>query len=248
MSQDKGNQLLSHDAALDDYLGHLLTPDSESEPARPAQATVTSITPVVRLGVVRQNDDIPVVKPVEATKSTITPSASETQSKSLESEDITEPTVPSIVEETRTIPSGIVPGWAGETFACTQIMVDGIPLAFPTHAIKQVVDFKKDLRPVNQQPDWVMGLLIQDQGFIAVIDSARLFYQEAGRAASDSVYKKIITFGDGRWGLACDEVGQVISMSSIDVRWRTDNSRRQWLAGMLRHCALIDPDKLFEGL
>jgi purine-binding chemotaxis protein CheW len=44
------------------------------------------------------------------------------------------------------------------------------------------------------------------------------------------------------WGLAVDSVTQPISLLPEDVKWRSDRSKRPWLAGTVKEhmCALLD--------
>jgi len=61
---------------------------------------------------------------------------------------------------------------------------------------------------------------------------------------------KIILMDEGKWGLACDDIGEVITLQNTDVRWRTAEGRRTWLAGTVsdRLCALLDTDSLSKML
>jgi purine-binding chemotaxis protein CheW len=64
----------------------------------------------------------------------------------------------------------------------------------------------------------------------------------------------VVFIADGTWGLACDELAQVVTLRPDEVRWRTSRTRRRWLAGtVIEHmCALLDPpvfaDVLASGL
>lgn len=238
MSGNRGNPLLNQAAALDEYLDHLLTPEDS------AAAQVTTEAPTVQAVVHHlepklKSDEVPVIQPVRLKNDQpVVPVIADVPAVISQSDSPSRPTA---------APEGIVPSWAGDQFNCIQLMVDGIPLAFPDHALCSVQDFVQPLRPVKNQPDWVLGLLMQGDGFIAVIDSARLFYKDSDGPKTEIDYTKIVVFGDGRWGLACDSVGDRFPVTSHEVRWRKDNSRRKWLAGMMRHCALVDPDQLFDG-
>jgi len=54
--------------------------------------------------------------------------------------------------------------------------------------------------------------------------------------------KYVVSINGVPWGLAVDSVNQPISLMPEDVKWRTDRSKRPWLAGTVKEhmCALLD--------
>jgi len=101
---------------------------------------------------------------------------------------------------------------------------------------------------------WFLGLR-EHQGLRArLVDIAAVVLpadKYAALAPADSRrLGKVVMIDDNRWGLACDEVGEVISLSRDDVKWRTEMGRRPWLAGtVIEHmCALLDTDALARML
>lgn len=56
--------------------------------------------------------------------------------------------------------------------------------------------------------------------------------------------KHIVLIDNYRWGLACDKIGEVITLQPDEVRWRSDTSSRKWLAGtVIDHmCALLNSE------
>ena len=74
--------------------------------------------------------------------------------------------------------------------------------------------------------------------------------QLAGDEPRDRV-KHIVLIDDYRWGLACDKIGEVITLNPDAVKWRTSKTTRGWLAGtVIEHmCALLNSEgfaKLLE--
>ena len=59
-------------------------------------------------------------------------------------------------------------------------------------------------------------------------------------------YQYLITLGDSQWGLLAEKLINNITLSKEDVKWRTNKSKRPWLAGVIKEkmCALIDVDNL----
>ena len=61
---------------------------------------------------------------------------------------------------------------------------------------------------------------------------------------------RVVMINDCQYGLACDEVNEVVTLSPEEVRWRTQRTQRRWLAGtVIEHmCALIDANAFAELL
>jgi purine-binding chemotaxis protein CheW len=89
---------------------------------------------------------------------------------------------------------------------------------------------------------------------VPVIDTAQLVLPEdrLQRLVGEPQDRitRIVFIDEGRWGLACDQVDEVISLTQEQVRWRTSRTMRRWLAGtVIDHmCAIIDPPAFAEML
>jgi len=55
---------------------------------------------------------------------------------------------------------------------------------------------------------------------------------------------------DSQWGLASDKLVNTVTLQKSDVKWRQNDTKRPWLAGMVkeRMCALIDVYQLISML
>ena len=140
------------------------------------------------------------------------------------------------------------PAWAESMFQALLFKVAGLTLAVPLVELNGVVEWRTDA--ITQMPghvDFYLGLLPHLGKNVAIIDTARLV-MPADRLTSlvgDDPYKRltlVVLIDGGRYGLACDEVAQVITLQPTAVRWRTSRTQRRWLAGtVVEHmCALID--------
>jgi len=100
-----------------------------------------------------------------------------------------------------------------------------------------------------------MGILQHLDYKIAVIDTARMVLptnkleQFAEEDPRDRV-NHIVLIDDYRWGLACDTIGEVITLKPDEVRWRTSKNSRNWLAGtVIEHmCALLNSEGFADML
>ncbi len=100
---------------------------------------------------------------------------------------------------------------------------------------------------------WFLGLLTRQEQQVKVVDTALLVVPEERRqnlvAGDPDRLGHVIYIDDGRWGLACDCLGEVVTLSEAAVKWRGSRGKRPWLAGtVIEHmCALLDTEA-FAGL
>lgn len=129
--------------------------------------------------------------------------------------------------------------------------VAGITLAVPLEQLNGILEWNDEVTSMPNSSAWFMGLLAERGQQIKIIDTGMLVVPSKFRGNhSREDMQKIILIGDSKWGLACDSVSEVITLSRDKVRWRGENSKRPWLAGMVvdRMCALLDIDKFVELL
>lgn len=140
-----------------------------------------------------------------------------------------------------------LPDWHNEPFQALLFKVAGLTLAVPLAELNGVVEWTDAVTEMPGHADFYMGILQHLGESVAVIDTARLVFPRdklvtlAGDNPRERV-KRIVLIGDGKWGLACDEVDEVITLQPDDVRWRTNRTTRYWLLGtVIEHmCALLD--------
>lgn len=129
--------------------------------------------------------------------------------------------------------------------------VSGVKFAIPLDKLNGILEWSEDLTQMPNRSDWFLGVLSERERQIKVIDIAVLVVPSKFRQSHDAKkLQKIILIGDSHWGLACDAVSEVITLSKKDVRWRSETSKRPWLAGtVIEHmCALLDADEFAEML
>ncbi len=144
-------------------------------------------------------------------------------------------------------PADPTPDWARPHFQALILHVGPLRVAVPLVKLRRVVAWAdpEAVQPAVGQPEWMHGLLDHRRQLVQVVDTARLILPEdrlpppAERRAG-----RIVLVADGSWGLACQEVGDVLRVRADQVAWRTSAGRRPWLAGTVREhlCALIDTD------
>lgn len=134
------------------------------------------------------------------------------------------------------------PGWAQSGFDCLLFSVNGLKLAVPLVLLGSVHPLDQALTPLVGRPAWFMGLLGRGGRNTRVVDTARWVMPERYQGASHASYGFVIRLDDSDWGLACDEVAQSFRLEPDQVKWRSEDGRRPWLAGTVKSqmCALLD--------
>ncbi|HED16110.1 MAG TPA: chemotaxis protein CheW [Gammaproteobacteria bacterium] len=147
-----------------------------------------------------------------------------------------------------------VPEWAQQSFQSLMFSVTGLHLSVPLDKLSGVIPWNSDhIVPMPGHSENFLGLLRHLGQNVKVIDLARLVVPQNGGPdivpAADRV-KHILLIDDGRWGLACDSINEILVLEAQDVRWRTCAGKRAWLAGTIidKLCALLELDALVKLL
>jgi len=156
---------------------------------------------------------------------------------------------PSGKEETQ--PVAGVPGWdTTAPFQALLFKVAGLTLAVPLIKLKGVMPNESGMTPMPGHSSLFLGI-VPYQGIKAkVVDTARFILPQEGAAQleADAAGRSahLVMIDEGRWALACDSIGEVIELEQKDVKWRSANGKRAWLAGTVidQMCALLDIDAL----
>ncbi|PXF29312.1 hypothetical protein WH50_21295 [Pokkaliibacter plantistimulans] len=136
------------------------------------------------------------------------------------------------------------PGWAVNRFECLLFNVSGLKLAVPLIELGGVLTIpEKGLTPLFGQAKWFMGLLPAHGGrMIRVVDTALWVMPDRYDEEQRKSMKYVILIEGSDWGLGCHDVAEAITLGEQEVRWRSERSKRPWLAGtVIDHmCAIMD--------
>ena len=134
------------------------------------------------------------------------------------------------------------PLWAEGEFDVLLFDVAGLSLAVPLVALGHIVPLDKKLTHLQGQSDWFMGILPASVGDIRTVNTALFVMPERYKPNFAETAKYVVTIDGLPWGLAVDDVHQPIRLGPDDVKWRSERSKRPWLAGTVKShmCALID--------
>ncbi|QEP43191.1 chemotaxis protein CheW [Ectothiorhodospiraceae bacterium BW-2] len=148
-----------------------------------------------------------------------------------------------------------IPVWGESRFQALLFKVAGLTLAVPLVELSGVQEWEPEaLTIMPGHIDWYLGIINHRGRRIPVIDTALFVLPEnrkqRAKATQSERLQRIVYIDNNRWGLACDEVSDVISLEPQSIRWRSNRTSRKWLAGTVieKMCAIIDPPSFAEML
>ena len=251
----KSRKLVEQQHALDDFFESLMRDVQEYAEQEEAVADITKAAAVPQatsVPVIRQEIQLDVAPPpLRIPLPAVAP-------------PVTDVVIPAVIDNPPVeIKSAMIapsidepPAWSQHPFQALLFKVAGLTLAVPLVDLNGVVEWNADA--VTEMPghaEFYLGLLPHLGKNVALIDTARLVLPADRLAdlAADNPHariSRIVLIQDGRYGLACDTVADVITLQPQDVRWRTSRTQRRWLAGtVVAHmCALIDASAFAQML
>ena len=124
--------------------------------------------------------------------------------------------------------------------------VGGLTLAVPLVELGTIYPINDEITPLFGQIDWFMGLLPVKEGNLRTVDTPKVVMPERYQEGMQENFQYVISINAMDWGLAVDTVSNAIMLEPEDVRWRSERSKRPWLAGtVIEHmCALVDVSQL----
>lgn len=142
------------------------------------------------------------------------------------------------------------PQWAQERFEVLLFQVSGLTLAVPLIALGQIQAITDGLTPLFGQADWFMGLQPSPAGEIRTVNTALFVMPERYDPNFVKSANYVMSLNGVSWGLAVDTVNQPITLEVDDVKWRSERTKRPWLAGTVKEhmCALIDIPQMAQML
>lgn len=135
------------------------------------------------------------------------------------------------------------PAWAEQPFECLLFKAGGLTLAVPLVELGSIYPLEDgDITEIFGQIDWFLGLMHTKYGNVRVVDSARVVMPERYSDEMAAGYHYVLTLNESDWGLGIDEVVGTTQLDPEAVKWRSDRSKRAWLAGTVveQMCALLD--------
>lgn len=209
----------------------------------------------------------PVVEEAVAQPETIQPEPS--QAESIQTEPLkTEPAEALAVPETETETTEQVqetrevgvppeelrypnaPEWAQEDFDVLLFDVCGLKLAVPMETLGRIIKVEHETNNLIGRPDWFIGAYSEAEQRLFVVDTAKYIMPEKGFDLGEEGYDYIIQLQRTQWTLACKNVQTTVRIQPDQVKWRSAQGKRKWLAGTVvdHMCALLHVDSLVDLL
>ena len=138
--------------------------------------------------------------------------------------------------------------WRTSDFQVLIFDVQGLKLALPLHELNGILTWPETSLPkIPDKPSWYIGLYSQGHQHTQVIDTGHIVLPSQYQNSQNKP-KFIITVGDGKWGLACNKVESVVTLSPDKVRWRQHPGKRPWLAGTVleQMCSILNIEALMK--
>lgn len=144
----------------------------------------------------------------------------------------------------------LAPPWAQTEIDCLLFDVCGLKLAVPMEMLGRIIKLEDELNFIIGKPDWFLGVLNDQEYRLSAIDTALYIMPEKGKRLSESGYTHLLQLQRSNWTLACSRVYHTVRIHPNDVKWRSLNGKRPWLAGtVIQHmCALLQVDTLIHLL
>ncbi len=129
--------------------------------------------------------------------------------------------------------------------------VAGLKVALPLKELGGIHQIGT-LNTLPGKPDWYKGVMLYRDQKINVVNTAMWVMPEKyDQALAEKLnYQYVIMLGKSSWGLACETLVNTVSLEQDDVKWRSSEGKRPWLAGLIKQhmCALLDVDALIALL
>jgi purine-binding chemotaxis protein CheW len=136
--------------------------------------------------------------------------------------------------------------WREQPFEALLFDVAGLTLAVPLVSLGTIHALDAEITPLFGQPDWFLGILPTVGGNLKVLDTARWVMPERYTDALQEGLRFVISVEGYDWGLAVHGVSRSIKLTPDQVKWRSQQGKRPWLAGTVidQMCALLDVSAL----
>lgn len=132
---------------------------------------------------------------------------------------------------------------AAHPLTCFVFSIAGLKLAVLLDRVAAILDYTECMG--QPQPPSQLGVVMHAGATLPVLDIARIVMPQT---SISEPYRHLVVV-DGRCAWACHKVDTVIEVMSDAVRWRSDQTRRRWLAGMIANppCAVLDVEALIPA-
>jgi len=140
--------------------------------------------------------------------------------------------------------------WKQSPFQVLIFDVQGLKVALPLHELNGIFTYPEAKLPrLPGKPEWYLGLYQHQEYRSQVVDTAHVILPD-GFQHTPIPPNYIILIDNHKWGLACNDIIEVTTLSPDEVKWRKQLGNRPWLAGTVisRMCSILNVAMLAEQL
>lgn len=152
-----------------------------------------------------------------------------------EQTEVTQLSEPELAESVQIQPqqaSGL-PDWVENEFQVLLFKVNGITMGIPLNALKGILNYSGEASQLPGQPVWSLGVVLNREEKVVVIDSARLLMPERLTVDDRVKPQQLLIIGEGDRALAVDSICNTLSIEKDEVRWRSGVPNKPWYAGII---------------
>ncbi|MCU7842909.1 MAG: chemotaxis protein CheW [Candidatus Thiodiazotropha sp. (ex Monitilora ramsayi)] len=221
LKQQRTKTVAKPDVALADYLDTLLS-EIDGDPAKPVTSTSTKAE-TAQADILLKSEKDPQIS--------------------------CETVVPDAVDEALSHPE--VPEWAEVPFQVLTFSVNNVNLAVPLSRLNGILPIEDRISQLPGQPDWSLGVVLNQDNKVVVVDTQRLLMPEKQLDETDeSLLRHILLIGEGSRGLAVESLKGTEMLDKTAIRWRGFKGTHPWYAGIIieKLTVMIDVDGVMEML
>jgi purine-binding chemotaxis protein CheW len=227
------SKIAEPDSALKSYLDTLLLEIDELTVTQP-KVEVKEQLADADINYDEHRELAPVLAPAPAPASTPAPAAT------------SEPTTSR--EESSLEPN--IPDWVEGAFQVLLFEVNGIKLGIPLSSLVRILTFSGEASQLPGQPAWSLGVILNRDEKVMVINSAKLLMPERLDENASITPQHLLLIGDGQMALAVDCICNTLVLEKEEIRWRSGSGVRPWHAGIIikELSVLLDVDGILKML
>jgi len=145
-----------------------------------------------------------------------------------------------------------IPLWAQKPFECLLVKSAGMNLMLPAMSVSYIELINKKIIRLPLDVEAFRGVLTLRQRSVAVIDLVALISENASAAIKSSTQveshhvEHVIVMENGKYALACDDIGELIMLETESVRWNKASFNNPMFAGIVPEylCPIINIDNV----
>jgi purine-binding chemotaxis protein CheW len=146
-----------------------------------------------------------------------------------------------------------IPLWGQKPFECLLVKSAGMNLILPAMSVCNIERINKKIIRLPLDVEAFRGVVTLRNRSVAVID---LFHLVSENASSNEQSKQVdshhvehvIVMENGDYALACDDVGEMITLSPKDIRWNKASFNNPMFSGIVPDylCPIVDVDSIHK--